>query len=196
MRDKDWVRSIDCRELERRCVLKRNAILIATIALSASACVAQAPAATPTGPAGEVQAAYNRLKPNVLKAAEKMPEADFQYKPTPDIRTFARIVNHVTEAQFHTCSALNGTAFDPKSVPSDTADKATVIARLKASFAACDTAYEALTDATITEALTVGPVKRSRIGLAWGNVSHDNEQYAELSTYLRLKGLVPPTAEK
>jgi hypothetical protein len=44
--------------------------------------------------------------------------------------------------------------------------------------------------------LSLGPVKRSRIGLAWGNVSHDNEQYAELSTYLRLKGLVPPTAEK
>jgi hypothetical protein len=42
----------------------------------------------------------------------------------------------------------------------------------------------------------LGRAKRSRIGLAWGNVSHDNEQYAELSTYLRLKGLVPPTAEK
>ena len=44
-----------------------------------------------------------------------MPEADFQYKPTADIRTYARIVNHITEAQFHTCTALNGTTFDPKS---------------------------------------------------------------------------------
>jgi hypothetical protein len=164
--------------------------------VSSTLCVAQAPVAAPVGPAAEVQAAYNRLKPNVLKAAEKMPEADFQYKPTADIRTFARIVNHVTEAQFRVCSALNGTTVDPKSVPSDTADKATVIAGLTASFAACDKAYGALTDATITEVLTLGSVKRSRIGLAWGNVSHDNEQYAELSTYLRLKGLVPPTAEK
>ena len=176
--------------------MKRNVLLMATMFLMAGACVAQAPAAFTPGPAGEVQAAYNRVKPNVLKAADKMPEADFQYKPTPEIRTFARIVNHVTEAQFHTCSALSGATFDPKSVPSDTADKATVIAGLKASFAACDTAYAALTDATMTEVLTLGPVKRSRIGLAWGNVSHDNEQYAELSTYLRLKGLVPPTAEK
>jgi hypothetical protein len=183
-------------------VLKRNVILMATIVLTAGACVAQAPAmnmappAGPSGPAAEVQTSYNRLKPNVLKAAEKMPEADFQYKPTPDIRTFARIVNHVTEAQFHVCTALNGTAFDPKSVPGDTVDKATILAGLKASFAECDKAYGALTDATITETLTLWPVKRSRIGLAWGNVSHDNEQYAELSTYLRLKGLVPPTAEK
>jgi hypothetical protein len=171
-------------------------MVVAMFLVTAGACFAQTPAAVTSGPAGEVQAAYNRVKSNLLKAAEKMPEADFQYKPTPDIRTFARVVNHVTEAQSHTCSALNGTAFDPKAVPSDTADKATVIAGLTASFSACDKAYGALSDATITEVLTLGPVKRSRIGLAWGNVSHDNEQYAELSTYLRLKGLVPPTAEK
>lgn len=181
---------------ERRCVLKRNLILVATVFLVTGACAAQAPATAMPGPAGEVQAAYNRVKPNLLKAAEKMPEADFQYRPTADIRTFARIVNHVTEAQFHTCSALNGTTFDPKSVPSDTADKATVLAGLKASFAACDQAYGALTDASITEMLTLGQAKSSRIGMAWGNVSHDNEQYAELATYLRLKGLAPPTAEK
>jgi len=178
--------------------LKRIFIFAVTSLITAGACIAQATAAPagPVGPAAEVLASYNRLKPNVLKAAEKMPEADFQYKPTADIRTFARIVNHVTEAQFHTCSALNGGKFDPKSVPSDTADKATILAGLKASFDECDKAYGALTDATITQALTLGPVTRSRITLAWGNVSHDNEQYAELSTYLRLKGIVPPTAEK
>jgi hypothetical protein len=183
-------------------VLKRNVILMATIFVTAGACVAQAPAmnmappAGPSGPAAEVQTSYNRLKPNILKAAAEMPEADFQYKPTADIRTYARIVNHITEAQFHTCTALNGTTFDPKSVPGDTVDKATILAGLQASFDACDKAYGALTDTTIAEILSLGRAKRSRIGLAWGNVSHDNEQYAELSTYLRLKGLVPPTAEK
>ncbi len=165
-----------------------------TLAPAALPLAAQAPAVT--GPAGEALAAYNRIKPNLIKAAEKMPDADYQFKPTPDIRTFARIVNHVTEAQFHTCTTLNGGKFDPKSVPSDTADKATILAGLKASFEECDKAYGALSDGTFTEVLSVGPQKRSRIGLAWGNISHDNEQYAELSTYLRLKGLVPPTAEK
>ena len=153
-------------------------------------------AQAPSGPAAEAQASYNRLKPNILKAADKMPEADFQYRPTPEIRTYARIVNHITEAQFHTCTTLNGGKFDPKSIPSDTADKATVIAGLKASFDECDKAYGALMDGSLMEVLAMGQNKRSRIGLAWGNISHDNEQYAELSTYLRLKNLVPPTAEK
>src|SRR5215471_4905949 len=81
--------------------------------------LAQNAAAAPSGPAGEVQATYNRLKPNVIKAAEKMPDADYQFKPVADIRTYARIVNHVTEAQQRVCSAMNGTTFDPKTVPSD-----------------------------------------------------------------------------
>jgi hypothetical protein len=174
--------------------MRRVLFVAAVVGLAAVTCGAQAPQG-PSGPAAEVQAAYKRLKPNVIKAAEKMPEAEYQFRPTPDIRTYARIVNHVTEAQQHTCSALNGTAFDAKTVPSDTADKATIVAALKASFDACDTAYGALTDANIAEAESVGQRKRSRIGMAWGNVSHDNEQYAELSTYLRLKGIVPPTAE-
>lgn len=175
-------------------MVKRVLFATAAVWFAAGVCVAQtAPA---SGPAAEVQGTYNRLKPNVIKAAEKMPDADYQFKPTPDIRTYARIVNHITEAQQHTCSVLNGTEFDAKTVPSDTADKATIVAALKASFDACDKAYGALTDANVAEMVSVGQRKRSRIGMAWGNVSHDNEQYAELSTYLRLKGLVPPTAEK
>ena len=176
--------------------MKRVLFAAAAVWFAAGACVAQGPSPAPVGPAAEVQASYNRLKPNVIKAAEKMPDADYQYKPTPDIRTYARIVNHITEAQQHTCSAMNGTTFDPKSVPSDTADKATIVAALKASFDACDKAYGALTDANVAELVGAAPRQRSRIGMAWGNVSHDNEQYAELSTYLRLKGIVPPTAEK
>jgi hypothetical protein len=81
-------------------------------------------------------------------------------------------------------------------VPADTADKATIVEALKASFVECDKAYAALSDANMTEMLQAGPAKRSRLGILWGNVSHDNEQYATLALYLRLKGLVPPSSEK
>jgi uncharacterized damage-inducible protein DinB len=147
--------------------------------------------------ASEVQRAYAAVKPNVLKAAEKMPAEDYGYKPTPDIRTFARVVNHVTEAQIHICGAANHV--DPAAaakVPADTADKATILEALNESFAECDKAYAGLTDANLTDMLQVGPVKRARLSLLWGNVSHDNEQYATLALYLRLKGLVPPSSEK
>ncbi len=160
----------------------------------------QGPAAAPagaSGPATEVQRSYAGLKANILKAADKMPAESYSYKPTPEIRTFARVVNHVTEAQGHSCSAANGTA--PSTlpiVPAETAEKATIVAALQASFNECDKAFASLTDANLNEMLTAGPARRSRIGLLWGTVSHDNEQYATLALYLRLKGLVPPSSEK
>ena len=160
---------------------------------------AAAPQANNTGNtlAGEVQANYERIKPNVVKAAEKMPPTDYAFQPTPDIRTFARVVNHVTEAQFRSCGAMNHKdQNDWTKPPADTADKATILDALKASFAECDKAFASLTDANMSEMQQVGAVKRSRIGLAWGTVSHDNEQYATLALYLRLKGLVPPSSEK
>ena len=147
--------------------------------------------------ASELQASYERIKPNILKAADKMPAENYSFKPTPDIRTFARVVNHVTEAQLHICGAANNT--DPSAlvkVPAETADKATIVEALKASFAECDKAYSGLTDANATEMLQAGPAKRSRLSMLWGNVAHDNEQYATLSLYLRLKGIVPPSSEK
>ncbi len=151
----------------------------------------QAPASgTPmaTGPAAEVQRAYAGQMNNILKAAEKMPADQYQYKPTPEVRTFARVVNHVTEAQARSCGTANHTApADMVKTPSDTADKDEILAGLKASFAECDKAFAATTDANFIEMFTVGQGKRSR---------DDNEQYATLAMYLRLKGLVPPSSEK
>jgi uncharacterized damage-inducible protein DinB len=150
-----------------------------------------------SGPAGEVQGSYARVKANILKAAENMPAENYSFKPTPDIRTFARVVNHVTEAQLHSCGAVNH--LDPKDapkVPEETADKAAIVAALNASFAECDKAYAALTNDNVAESFQVGQAKRSRIGLMWGTVAHDTEQYATLALYMRLKGLVPPSSEK
>ncbi len=174
--------------------------------------MAQAPAPTPgmdhmdhsqtasapqaAGPAAEAQRGYNGVKSNILKSADKMPAADFGYKPEPDIRTFARVLNHVTEAQLRSCSTADGTPSSslPK-VPPETADKAAIVSALQASFAECDKAFAALTDTNLTEMLALGPMKRSRIGLMWGTVAHDNEQYATLALYLRLKGVAPPSTE-
>lgn len=174
--------------------MKLTVLAIAVLVLPAAA-LAQAPA-QPSGPAAEALSAYNRVKPNILKAAEKMPADQYSYKPTPDIRTFARVVNHVTEAQSHTCSLLFGTKFEASMVPAESAGKDEQVKALKESFEVCDKAFASLKDGELLEVLSVGPNKRSKIGLAWGTVSHDNEQYATLALYLRLKGIAPPSSEK
>lgn len=176
-------------------IVRYAALLSLTAALAAQT----PPVAPKTQPTAfsDVQRGYATLKTNILKSADSMPAADYTYRATPEVRTYARVVNHVTEAQIRACGAINGTAADALAkVPADTADKATIIAGLQASFAECDKAYASLSEATLLQMVPIGPTTRSRIGLAWGNVSHDNEQYATLALYLRLKGLVPPSSEK
>lgn len=148
-------------------------------------------------PAAEVQRSYAGVKANILKSADKMPADAFGYKPEPDVRTYARVLNHISEAQLRSCGTANHTApTELAKVPAETASKDEVVTALKASFAECDKAYGAITDANTTEAFTAGQGSRSHIGLLWGNVSHDNEQYATLALYLRLKGIAPPSSEK
>jgi hypothetical protein len=175
-------------------------VCVAAGLIASGIAMGQAPASgapVATGPAAEVQRAYAAQKDNILKAAEKMPADQYQYKPTPEVRTFARVVNHVTEAQTRSCGVANHTApADMAKVPADTADKDTIIAGLKASFAECDKAFAATTDENFMEMYTLGQGKRSRAGLMWGTVSHDNEQYSTLAMYLRLKGIAPPSSEK
>jgi hypothetical protein len=177
----------------------RQRLVVCGLALMAASAAAQAPAppATAVGAVAEVQRSYAGTKDNILKSADKMPAADYGYKPVADVRTYARVVNHVTEAQLRTCGAVNGKAEAslPK-VPAETADKAAIVAALKTSFAECDKAFASLTGGNLQDLFTFGQGKRSRVGLVWGTVAHDYEQYATLALYLRLKGIAPPSSEK
>ena len=142
---------------------------------------------------GEIKQAYENVKKNLLRAADKVPEADYSFKPTPEVRTFGEVLQHVIMAQSHTCPAIAGTEI-PKSAP--VSNKAEIVAALKQSFEACDRAYNSLTDSNAVEMLTTPRGKRTRLGALAGNTTHDTEQYAILSVYMRLKGIVPPSSEK
>jgi len=179
--------------------MQRTTMIAAVLSLAAlgGTALAQAPAGAPSGPAAEVLGAYNRVKANAIKAAEKMPAESYGFKPHPDIRTFARVVNHISEAQVSSCGSVLGTpAAELPKVPAETATKEEVLTALKASFTLCDKAYGSVTDANLADPIKNPRGTRARISVLWGNISHDNEQYAILSDYLRDKNLAPPTSEK
>jgi DinB family protein len=161
----------------------------------AGVALAQTPMNGQSGPVAEVNRSYSGVKANILKSADEMPADGYSFKPVQEVRTYARVLNHISEAQLRSCGAVNGTKDLPK-VPEETADRAAIIEVLKASFAECDKAFATLTATNFSDMFTVGKMERSRVGLIWGTVSHDNEQYATLALYLRLKGMVPPSSEK
>ncbi len=56
----------------------------------------------------EVTAAYKGVSANILKAAEKMPDADYGFKPAPEFRTFGQLIAHVADAQMALCGGAKG----------------------------------------------------------------------------------------
>ncbi|HWD98888.1 MAG TPA: DinB family protein [Bryobacteraceae bacterium] len=167
--------------------MKLNAIAIA-LCLSGAAWAQTGPSA-----ANEAKQAYNRTKSVLTRAAEKIPEADYSFKATPDVRTIGALIGHVADAQARMCAGLTGSQ-PPASASSKTA-KADLVAVLQESFSLCDKAVDSLTEANALEAVGSGRMQRTRIGAIYGMIIHSNEEYGYLAVYLRLKGIVPPSSE-
>jgi hypothetical protein len=144
-------------------------------------------------PSAEIKQAYNRIKNNLTKAAEKMPEDQYSFKASPDIRTFGALIAHVADSQTGACNAVLGES-KQGTAGSKTA-KADLVAALKDSFADCDKAIDSLTDANLAQAVKVRNREVSKIGALAGVVVHSNEEYGYLAVYMRLKGVVPPSSE-
>jgi uncharacterized damage-inducible protein DinB len=136
---------------------------------------------------------YNTVKNNITRAAEKMPDDGYSFKPTPDQRSFGGWIAHVADAQTAGCSRALGTPKAPSAGSKTT--KADLVAALKDSFDTCDAAYAALNDANASESVQTFRGPATRLASLAGNVVHDNECYGAMAVYLRLKGIVPPSSE-
>jgi hypothetical protein len=148
---------------------------------------------------GGIISGYNGVKTNLLAAADAMPEDGYKFIPANGERDFGGWVGHVAQAQLGTCSRIAGTTPDAAMMTmlqgeanGTAASKADLVAALKASFDACDAAYNGLTDANAGDAVP-GRGNNSRIAALAGNTAHDNECYGSMAVYLRLKGIVPPS---
>ncbi|HXK03449.1 MAG TPA: DinB family protein [Verrucomicrobiae bacterium] len=142
----------------------------------------------------EQKAAYNRLKTNLVKAAEKMPEDAYSFKPTPEMQSFGERIAHIA-GQTGGCSALTGER-KPNPAQGKTS-KADLVAALKASFDACDAAWDSLNDKTAMEMVAGrGGQQVSKLSVLINNNMHIQEMYGYISPYMRLKGVVPPTSDR
>lgn len=144
---------------------------------------------------GSTAGLYQMAIGNVIKAAEKMPEEHFSFKPVDTVKSFGEIAGHVADSQYFFCASAKG---EQKAAPGaeKMKSKAEIVAALKEAAAYCDTAYGMVTDANAGQAVTFGRGQRARIGVLQFNTAHTYEHYGNLVTYMRMKGLVPPSSER
>jgi len=140
---------------------------------------------------------YDFNKRNIIASAEKMPEADYSFKPTPDVRSFAELLGHIADVNYLTCSMVKGEPNpNQQSIEKTKSKKAEAIQALKASFDYCDGLFGNLTDAALAQMIKQGNSEQPKSGMAVLSVYHGGEHYGNITTYLRLKGIVPPSTER
>ncbi len=137
---------------------------------------------------------WSRVKDIAVRAAEKMPEEQYGFRPTPDVRTFGQIVGHLADANATMCSMALGEKIEPWTVEKTKTSKADLVAALKESVAICDRAF-AQGDALLATGLRLFGIDTNRFALVGIVIGHGFEHYGNMVTYMRIKGLVPPSSE-
>lgn len=163
---------------------------------------AQAPAAAaaPDAMSKSLNKLYQMIKKNLTETAAKATDELYTFKPTPDVRSFAELLGHVADAQYMFCSLAKGEASPSAgSIEKTKTAKADIQKALDDSFTYCDAVYAGMTDAMAAQSKNapkfMGGQAPAGEFLAF-NIAHDNEHYGNLVTYMRLKGVVPPSSDR
>ncbi len=163
----------------------------------ASGAVAAAPDMSPVANpvSAFVKAGVARYGKNMTAAAEAMPAEKYGFKPSPEMNSYGHLMMHIAQTNNTFCAKISGQAApDVKIAETDPKDK--LVAAIKDSFAFCTTALEKVDDSKLGEQFVLfgnRPISRGGALVALGGSWTDH--YATQAIYLRLNGILPPTAQ-
>ncbi len=171
--------------------------LLFALVLAATAPLEQtAPAAGTANPTiGSVRGMTDLVKGWLTKAAAQVPEEHYAFKPAPEVRSMGEIFAHVADANFMICGMVSGQKPPMSGIAKTKKTKAELTEALTASFTFCDSAFDGMTDARANEVIKFFvPGTHTRLGVLAFNAAHDFEHYGNIVTYMRMKGMVPPSS--
>jgi hypothetical protein len=138
-----------------------------------------------------------RAEKDLTEAATEMPADKYSYKPTPAQMSFGDIVAHLAEGNDYLCGVISGVKAPARSKIAGTDSKDVLVARLKETFEFCDQALAKVDDSKLGEQLPFfGGKTRSRANVMFVTVGDWADHYSQSAIYMRLNGLLPPTAKK
>jgi uncharacterized damage-inducible protein DinB len=137
-----------------------------------------------------------RQQRNLVAAVEEMPADKFGYKPTAQQMTFGHLVLHIIESNNYLCSKI-GDLPEVKAAPLKESDgKEKLAAALKASFEFCTAALNKVDDSKLADEVELFGGRKGSRAFALIALSNDwADHYSSAAIYLRLNGLLPPTAQ-
>ncbi|MFL5386365.1 MAG: DinB family protein [Longimicrobiaceae bacterium] len=173
----------------------KRLILPLALTLIAAPLAAQQAAPADQGSVAATRALWRMMSGYVQRSAEQMPEADFAYRPVDGVRTFGQMVAHLAGSQYMFCAAATGDAARGEDdVERTRTTKAAIVQAFSESTAYCERAYTQA-DAAAAQPITLFGQPRTRFFALTMNAVHVGEHYGNLVTYMRMKGMVPPSSQ-
>jgi len=177
--------------------MKRTLVIPALLLLAASATAQTTPAQTKNPVSTALREILPGRQKNTVAAVESMPADKFNYKPSADQMTFGHLVAHMIEANNLLCGKAAAVPAPKVEEVKDTDSKDKLVAALKGSFDFCTDALAKMDDSKLAE--TTEGFGGKQVTHAWFSLvlaSNWADHYAEAAMYLRLNGVLPPTAKK
>jgi hypothetical protein len=144
-----------------------------------------------------VKMLLGRFSKNMEGAADAMPADKFGFKPTADMMSFGHLTLHIADGNYELCSKISGTAAPDSAKLTETDSKDKLVAALKASFDYCSTALASADDSKLSDPMKLfGGFPASRGGAMVILAGSWNDHYSQQAIYLRLNGILPPSAKK
>jgi len=171
----------------------RRALRVVVVLLTSSTSLAIAQPSAPM--AATFRASASEASQRLVAAAQLMPADKYDFKPTPAQMSFAAIVGHLANETDLFCSVVGGAKAPDRSGPAPADGKEALVGRLKESFVFCDTALASLDDSRLGETFSLFGRNWSRADMEARAISDWADHYSQLAIYLRLNGLLPPTAK-
>lgn len=137
---------------------------------------------------------YEQFKGWLIASAEQTSEELYSFQPTPEVRTFGKIIGHVANASYLFCSGATGEQNPNSADFEELTSKAVLVEELKNAFAYCDRAYE-MADEKAMEQTTFFGQQNTRLWVLNFNAMHNAEHYGNIVTYMRISGLTPPSSQ-
>ena len=180
--------------------MKTTLALVVAVACATSVFAQNPPAPTTSS---WLRGAYTNNRNYIARAAEKMPEEHYGMRPgtQPEVRTFGQLIGHLANYNYLWCSQAKGDKNPAAGQDFEKlTNKAALVKSVTEAITYCAAVYEALTDASGQELLTITQengrrTQSLRMSLLVLNYGHNNEHYGNVVTYMRIRDIVPPSSE-
>jgi uncharacterized damage-inducible protein DinB len=168
------------------------------LALAAWCLTTTAAAQGPATPVSDaLRSIAQRSEKNLVAAAEEMPAGKYGFKPTPAQMSVGKIIAHLSGANDYLCSKIGGVDAPKRTEIAEGASKEKLVARLRETFQFCQTALAKVDDSNLTGKVPFfGEHEVSRAEAMFAAAEDWADHYSQLAIYLRLNGLLPPTARE